>query len=441
MSWENQPPATPPQPPAGAATPPPPPPPAPGPNPWTAPAATPVNPAPPASAASAMPTAPTPVQPPAGGLPPSGPPTAPSDWGSGAPTPPPVAPLPQGTGASKRHPVLRGLVAAVIVLGLFGGGFGVRSLFKDSSSTTVISGAGTTAAPSVTIDPGQEPVAYVAHAVSPSVVQIDTSAGLGSGVVYDSSGLIMTNAHVVGTETSVTVRTADGKSWKGQVLGADTGTDIAVVKVSGLSAPAATLSTEKPVVGQIAVAVGSPFGLTQSVTSGIVSAVNRPVDNEKGVVVNMIQTDASINPGNSGGALSNRAGQIIGINTAIFSQTGENNGIGFAIPIATARNAADKLVAGQSVARAGLGLSGPTDTPNGDSGAYVKSVTPGGAADQGGIRAGDIITSVDGTTIHSFDELRGTISAYTPGDKVVVTIQRDGQSQSLTVTLGTMGTK
>ena len=265
--------------------------------------------------------------------------------------------------------------------------------------------------------------------------------GVGSGFIFSSDGLIMTNAHVVGTETSVTVRTADGKSWKGQVLGADTGTDIAVVKVSGLSAPAATLSTEKPVVGQIAVAVGSPFGLTQSVTSGIVSAVNRPVDNEKGVVVNMIQTDASINPGNSGGALSNRAGQIIGINTAIFSQTGENNGIGFAIPIATARNAADKLVAGQSVARAGLGLSGPTDTPNGDSGAYVKSVTPGGAADQGGIRAGDIITSVDGTTIHSFDELRGTISAYTPGDKVVVTIQRDGQSQSLTVTLGAMGTK
>jgi serine protease Do len=329
---------------------------------------------------------------------------------------------------------------AVIVLGLFGGGFGVRSLFRDSG-TTVVNGVSQSSRPVVTIDPGQEPVAAVALTVSPSVVQIDTTQGLGSGVVYDSSGLIMTNAHVVGNETSVTVRTADGKSVRGQVLGADTGTDIAVVKVVGLSAPAATLATAKPMVGQITVAVGSPFGLSQSVTSGIVSAVNRPVDNDKGVVVNMIQTDASINPGNSGGALADRAGQIMGINTAIFSQTGENNGIGFAIPIATAKNAADKLVSGQSVAKAGLGLSGPSTTPNGASGAYVKSVTPDGAADLAGIMPGDLIVAVDDTPIHVFDELRGTISAYNPGDTAVITIERDGQRSQVTVTLGTLTTR
>jgi S1-C subfamily serine protease len=332
------------------------------------------------------------------------------------------------------------LVSAVIVLGLFGGGFGVRSLFKDSK-TTVINGASQTSTPMVTVDPGQEPVAAVALTVTPSVVQIDTTEGLGSGGVYDSSGLVMTKAHVVGSASTVTVRTADGKSHSGQVLGADTGTDIAVVRVSGLSAPAAALSQAKPMVGQITVAVGSPFGLTQTVTSGIVSAVNRPVDNDKGVVVNMIQTDASINPGNSGGALADRAGQIIGINTAIFSQTGENNGIGFAIPIATAKNAADKLVAGQSVAKAGLGLSGPTTTPNGASGAYVKSVTPSGPADNAGIKPGDLVTAVDGTPIHAFDELRGTISAYNPGDTVTVTIERDGQSSQVQVTLGTLGTR
>jgi S1-C subfamily serine protease len=332
------------------------------------------------------------------------------------------------------------IVAIVIVLGLFGGGFGVRSLFKDSKSA-VINGTSQTSTPMVTIDPGQEPVAAVALTVTPSVVQIDTTEGLGSGVVYDASGLVMTNAHVVGTASTVTVRTADGKSHSGQVLGADTGTDIAVVRVSGLSAPAATLSQAKPMVGQMSVAVGSPFGLTQTVTSGIVSAVNRPVDNDKGVVVNMIQTDASINPGNSGGALADRVGQIIGINTAIFSQTGENNGIGFAIPIATAKNAADKIVAGQSVAKAGLGLTGPSTTPNGASGAYVKSVTPGGPADSAGIQPGDLITAVDGTQIHAFDELRGTISAYNPGDTVTVTIERDGQSSQVQVTLGTLGTK
>ncbi|MBU6330192.1 MAG: trypsin-like peptidase domain-containing protein, partial [Acidobacteria bacterium] len=373
--------------------------------------------------------------PPTGGVPPVGPPS----WGTGAPTPPPLPTA--GTGTPHRpNRALRTLVALLVVLGLFGGGFGLRSLLDDNR-TTVINGASQTSIPAVTIDPRQEPVAAVALTVSPSVVRIDTDRGLGSGVIYDASGLVMTNAHVVGSATTVTVRTADGKSHSGQVLGADTGTDIAVVRVNGLGAPAATLADSKPIVGQMTVAVGSPFGLTQSVTSGIVSAVNRPVDNDKGVVVNMIQTDASINPGNSGGALADRAGQIIGINTAIFSQTGENNGIGFAIPIATAKKAADKLVAGESVAKAGLGLTGPTTTPNGASGAYVQSVTPGGAADQGGIRAGDLIVAVDDTPIHAFDELRGTISAYTPGDTVTVTIERDGQQSQVSVTLGTLGTR
>ncbi|CAB4323711.1 unannotated protein [freshwater metagenome] len=446
MTWENQPPASPPPPPPPPAVqpvapsmqpPPPPPPPAPPSSPFapiTEPMAPPVAPAPPAPPSWAVPPSAAPV-PPTGGVPPVGPPT----WGTGAPTPPP-AHSGNTSAPRRRHRALRALVATVIVLGLFGGGFGVRSLFKDSN-TTFVNGASQTSTPMVTIDPGQEPVAAVALTVSPSVVQIDTSQGLGSGVVYDASGLVMTNAHVVGSETTVIVRTADGKSHSGQVLGADTGTDIAVVRVSGLNVPVAALSQAKPMVGQITVAVGSPFGLTQSVTSGIVSAVNRPVDNDKGVVVNMIQTDASINPGNSGGALADRAGQIMGINTAIFSQTGENNGIGFAIPIATAKNAADKLVAGQSVAKAGLGLTGPSTTPNGASGAYVKSVTPGGPADTAGIKPGDLITAVDDTTIHAFDELRGTISAYNPGDTVTVTIERDGQSSEVEVTLGTLGTK
>ena len=430
MTWDYEPPATPPAPPVPPVTP--------APPASSAPVTAPIPVwAPPPPPPPPPPPAPTPVAPvpPTGGVPPAGPPT----WGTGAPTPPPAHSA-SIAAPHKRHRALRILVSAIIVLGLFGGGFGVRSLFKDSN-TTVVNGVSQASTPLVTIDPGQEPVAAVALTVSPSVVQIDTDSGLGSGVYYDSSGLVMTNAHVVGSATSVTVRTADGKSHSGQVLGADSGTDIAVVRVSGLGVPAATLSQAKPMVGQMSVAVGSPFGLTQSVTSGIVSAVNRPVDNDKGVVVNMIQTDASINPGNSGGALADRAGQIIGINTSIFSQTGENNGIGFAIPIATAKNAADKLVAGQSVAKAGLGLTGPSTTPDGASGAYVKSVTPGGPADDAGIQPGDLITAVDDTPIHAFDELRGTISAYNPGETVTVTIERDGQSSQVQVTLGTLGTR
>ena len=178
------------------------------------------------------------------------------------------------------------------------------SLTEDQTATTVVRSPATVATvPSVTVDPNAEPLAAVAASLSPSVVQIEVTDGLGSGVVYDDQGHILTNAHVVGEDTTVTVRTPDGQAVEGTVLGTDTGTDIAVVKVSGLDLPPAPLADAAPVVGQTAVAAGSPFGLEQTVTVGIVSAVNRPVDNDKGVVVNMIQTDASINPGNSGGAV------------------------------------------------------------------------------------------------------------------------------------------
>jgi putative serine protease PepD len=469
MSWDHEPPVTPPEPPTEptppfappAASPgdeaaptveahdpfrpaptaevPPPPPPIP---PLSTPAAAPDQPT--------MPAAPVPTASPAAPTPPTAtpwgaavPPTSPVPPGGGfggPPTPPPL-PRPDDPEPRKPNKALRVLVAAIVVIGLFGLGFGVRSVVDDNGATVVEGASSVASIPQVTIDPGSEPVAAVAQVVSPSVVQIETTDGLGSGVFYDASGLIMTNAHVVGTATNVTVRSAEGKAVEGEVLGADTGTDIAVVRVSGLDVPAASLATDtKPAVGQIAVAVGSPYGLDQTVTSGIVSAVNRPVDNDKGVVVNMIQTDASINPGNSGGALANRDGQIIGINTAIFSQTGENTGIGFAIPIATAKKAADQLVNGRSVAKAGLGLSGPSETPNGDAGAYVQSVTPGSAADQAGVEDGDLIVDVDGTDIRSFDELRGLISSHSPGETVTVTVIRDGQRIDLQVTLGTLGT-
>lgn len=426
MSWDNDTSSTSPTgiPAQGAPVPPPPP----------APPAPPVQSSPSGPGAYTVPTGwtPTPPTPPA---PPTGPGS--SAWG-GAPTPPPDLPQADSDSGKRRRPITRTLLAIVVVIGLFGIGFGTRSIL-DSEQSVIVSRGATVMSTADTIDPGSEPIAAVAAVVSPSVVQIETSNGLGSGVFYDSSGLIMTNAHVIGNEKIVTVRSPDGKSVKGEVLGSDTGTDVAVVRVKGLSVPVAVLSSAKPAVGQIAVAIGSPFGLDQTVTSGIVSAVNRPVDNEKGIVVNMIQTDASINPGNSGGALSNRNGEIIGINTAIFSQSGENNGIGFAIPIRTAKAAADKLVAGQAVTKAGLGLSGPTETPNGDAGAYVQSVVDGGAAFAAGIKAGDRIVSVDGTPIRSFDELRGTISSFSPGDVVTITYVRDGQTNDVRITLGTLG--
>ena len=413
MTWDNQPPAMPPQPP----TPP-------------TPAGTWEPPVPPAWG-SGGPGVPAP---PAHPVPPV---STPAPWG-GAPTPPPErAATPSGPRRSNSF--LRVVVASVVVVGLFGLGFGLRSLVDDNTTTVIRSsaGSGQVTTTAVTIDPGSEPIAYVAATVSPSVVQIETTDGVGSGVAYDTD-LFITNAHVVGTASTVTVRDSEGTAVTGQVLGADTGTDIAVVRAVGLAAPAAKLASVKPNVGQIAVAVGSPYGLEQTVTSGIVSAVNRPVPNEKSVVINMIQTDASINPGNSGGAVANRNGEIMGINSSIYSETGENTGIGFAIPISTAKRVADQLVAGKTVARAGLGLSGPSSSPSGSAGAYVQSVTSGGAADKAGIKSGDLIVGVDGVPVRSFDELRGMASGYSPGDKVVVEVNRDGRNLEVEVTLGTL---
>lgn len=366
------------------------------------------------------------------------PPTVPVDSWDAAPTPPPERHVPQHAAARPPRRVGRVLVALVVVIGLFGLGFGVRTVLDPSESTTIVRerAAATPASSPVTVDPGTEPVAYAAAVLGQSVVQIETGGGLGSGVVY-ADGMIITNAHVVGTAKTVTVRDSKGTAVKGQVLGTDSGADVAVVQVSGLRAPAARLASDKPKVGQLAVAIGSPYGLTQTVTSGIVSAVNRPVPNNS-VVIGMIQTDASINPGNSGGALANRTGEVMGINSSIYSQTGENTGIGFAIPIATAKRIADQLAEGKTVARAGLGLSGPSATPNGDAGAYVQSVTSGGAADKAGIRSGDIIVAVDGVPVASFDELRGLTSGYAPGDRVQVEVNREGRLLDMEVTLGSL---
>jgi len=441
MSWDREPPTSPPPPPRperpfalpGAVVP--------GADPTTEapspfrPAATTEQPAPP----------PPPPRPPAGpdsrsephGIPsgpPPGPPGSASPGWGGPPTAPP--PLP-AVDPPRRPPrrALRAVLGVVVVLGLFGLGFGARSL-ADEESRTVVQGPSSISMPDVTIDPGSEPVAAVAATVSPSVVQIETDNGLGSGVVY-ATGLVMTNAHVVGSAGTVTVRNADGSAVEGEVVGADTGTDIAVVRADGLDAPVASLASGLPSVGQIAVAVGSPFGLDQTVTSGIVSAVNRPVNgNDKGVTVNMIQTDASINPGNSGGALANRQGQIIGINTAIFSQTGDNAGIGFAIPVTTAKKAADTLASGRQVQKAVLGVQGPGETPDGDAGAYVEVVAPESGAAKAGILEGDLIVRVDDVEIRSFSELAGLISSRSPGDVVTITVDRGGETQQVQVTLG-----
>jgi len=334
------------------------------------------------------------------------------------------------------------VLVGVALLSFLAAGFVTRGLIDEPSTIASIERPAvptTVAGPSTPLVPASEdePVAAVATALGPSVVVIKNTDGLGSGVVYDASGLIMTNAHVVGTAKSVAVTFGDGQTIDGSVLGRDPTTDIAVVKVdAGKDVPAARLATTDAKPGQMAIAVGSPFGLDHTVTAGVVSAVNRPVDNESGVVASMIQTDAAINPGNSGGALANRHGEVIGINTMIFSQSGENNGIGFAIPIGTAKTVADKITGGDSLARAFLGTS--TQQPDdGTPGAAIAKVESGSPAATAGLEVGDIVTDIDGTPVKQSGDLAAAISTRSPGDTIRLTVQRGGTDIVVEATLGT----
>ena len=283
------------------------------------------------------------------------------------------------------------------------------------------------------LDPSNpEPVAAVAAAVGPAVVQLELGGGVGSGVIYDPEGFILTAAHVVDRADTLTVRLADGLRVPGEVVGLHAPTDVAVVKIEPVAEmPVARLGIDvDPQVGQRAVALGSPFGLDQSVTAGIVSAVNREVNG-----VGMIQTDAAINPGNSGGPLVDISGNVIGINDAIRTLSGANDGVGFAIPIDLAVIVADQLVAGEDVQLARLGV---TSQPFNDGrvGALVIEVVEGSAAADAGIEVGDLITSVDGAPISDPRDLRGEILSEAPGTDVVLEIVRDGQLRTLTATLG-----
>ncbi len=287
-----------------------------------------------------------------------------------------------------------------------------------------------------------EPAAFVADTLGPAVVQITTNFGVGSGVVY-KDGLIITNNHVVAGATSLRVTFSDGRVLDGELLGADPNVDVAVVSVGeGQGIPIAQLATgEKPQVGQIAIAIGSPFQLQQSVTAGIVSAVDRPIFNRDSSVVAMIQTDAPINPGNSGGALADRQGRVIGINTSIQTDgTPGNVGVGFAIPIDTAVRLGDLIVAGEPIVPGFLGVRGePTrsDQPEiGEAGVLVTEITVGSAAEVSGLLVNDRVLSVDGAPVTLLEELAGLVLANQAGDIVTLEVVRNGETIDVEVVLG-----
>jgi Do/DeqQ family serine protease len=268
----------------------------------------------------------------------------------------------------------------------------------------------------------------------------------GSGVIVDAKqGYIITNAHVIENATEITVTLLDNRSLTAKVVGKDEGSDVAVLKVEGNNLTALPIAdSDRTEVGDFVVAIGNPFGLGHTVTSGIVSALGRSGINPEGYE-DFIQTDASINPGNSGGALVNLKGELVGINSAILSRTGGNIGIGFAIPANMMKTVMNQLVKHGEVRRGVLGVNIQTLTPDiaesmgatsSTQGALVSQVVEGSAAEKAGIKAGDIITAVNGKAVKDASGLRNSIGMLSIGERVDVALLRDGKPRRVTAVIG-----
>ncbi|MGV9857604.1 trypsin-like peptidase domain-containing protein [Gordonia sp. NPDC003425] len=397
-----------------------------------------------------------PTSPPGTAAFPPGPPT-------GFDQPGPVEPTPQ---KKSRGGLIAALVAAALVFGLIAGAIGgvVGAKVADNSGNSAIPSGPLGGDPNT--GNGAEPPApagstqEVAARVLPSVVSIDVVSGSeegeGSGVVLTDDGVIMTNNHVV-TSTSgspastVQVNFHDGSRASARVLGADPISDIAVIKVDKSNLTPITVGNSNNLaVGQDVIAVGAPLGLEGTVTTGIISALNRPVSTSREggggttSVIDAIQTDAAINPGNSGGALVNARGALIGINTAIATlgggeqQQGGSIGLGFAIPIDQAIRVAKQLEKTGKATHASLGVSvRPSSNPD-TPGALVSDVTADGPAAAAGIPKGAVITKVDDRNITTGDALVAAVRSYAPGDKISVTYVANGQTKTTSVTLGTL---
>ena len=277
------------------------------------------------------------------------------------------------------------------------------------------------------------------------------SEGLGSGVIVRENGFIVTNNHVVEGADELQVMMMDGAMYDAEIVGTDPTSDLAVIRIDAKNLPFVSYGTSESIrVGQWVMAFGSPLSeeLSNTVTAGIVSAVGRLTSSGESNVQNYIQTDAAINPGNSGGPLVNLSGELIAINTAIYSRTGGYQGVGFAIPVNTVKNVTDQLIDTGSVQRARLGVRyGPAsetlidalDLPRGA--ALIASVDPGTAAEKAGIEPGDAVVAINGQELTNYLELTEKIRGMQPGDKVNITINREGDTKNLVVTLDTDGSE
>jgi putative serine protease PepD len=339
---------------------------------------------------------------------------------------------------------------AALAIGVVGAGVGV--LLDDdeapTAATTSAGGTGSAGSAQSVRDADALSVPEIYRRTADGVVEVlVTGAGgtfgegatpqaQGSGFVYDDEGHVITNQHVVADADQVRVRFADGSSYTADVVGADASTDLAVLDVdapAGKLQPLDLADSSTLEIGAGVVAIGSPFGLEGTITTGIVSALHRAITAPNGFTIDdAIQTDAAINHGNSGGPLLDLRGDVIGVNAQIRSDGGGNEGVGFAIPSSTVRRIADEIISDGQVEHAYLGIS---LEPEGE--ASITSVREGTPAADAGLRVGDVITKLNGRAIASGAELRGQLDRHEPGEAVRLTVRRDGDDLIVTVTLGT----
>lgn len=330
-------------------------------------------------------------------------------------------------------------------------GSSTQKITIDSEDTTLAEAVSAKALPSV-VSITATSSGSQNGSLSQSADESDSSGSVGSGVVLDTEGHILTNNHVVDGYDQYVVTMDDGTTYEAEFVGNDASSDLAVIKLKDADAskltPIEIGDSSKLNVGEWVMAIGSPFGNEQSVSTGIVSALYRSTamssTNGNTIYANMIQTDAAINPGNSGGALVDSDGKLIGINTMIASNSDSNSGVGFAIPVDYAIDIAKQLMQGETPSHAQLGVTTATVDAQAaqqyglkvDAGAYVNSVTSGGAAEKAGIETGDIITKLGDSTISSASDLVIAVRSHNPGDTVTVEVNRDGETKSFNVTLG-----
>ena len=331
---------------------------------------------------------------------------------------------------------------AIVAASAIGAGAGIgiwEATDDDDGASNVVQ-----TAPTRSVATGTLSVNEIYERAKDGVVLVSTSTqtpfgqgggGTGSGFLIDDEGHVLTNQHVVDNAQSVTVRFPDGDEIDARVVGADASSDVAVLELETVPSGVTPLelgASESLEIGDLVVAIGSPFGLEGTVTSGIVSALHRELTAPDGFTIDgAIQTDAAINPGNSGGPLLDGQGRVIGINSQIASSSGGNEGIGYAVPIETAKEVADALIAGRAIERPFLGVQ----LGESDDGAQVAAVTPGSPADRAGLQQGDVITEVEGEQANA-DDVRRAVAERDPGDELELTVVRDGETETITATLG-----